>query len=700
MDEPILEEDDNNAGRGGFEINLPDIDLSGLGSASIEGNSSADAKIPDIAEVEGTDNTVSDASQAQIEDIMSGAPETHENKSADETDILMEVAPEIPISDEYEGGEVTDNNQSPEEILNDLMDDKQSSNDVGEGERKLGAINEMLDNMQDTSMEDDSSIENESSSEVAGGGLTEDDITDTSGLENILSEEQSKEEVEQPNTPDLNMEDALDASLDEELLSDNNSLGDGESVGDDTMDPDSLSLEDELSIVDKPPENGELSLEDAARRSMQDSAEENAVDIDSPEAAGIPEKEEASEDLDMADIDAIMNSLASDDIEDIESTSHIDEAAGEEVPNLDDAEIPMDDGLDLSLEEGIEGLDDEGAENGDDGQNPDLMDALTEDVPEDGMEGLDTDIPELDGVEDEMSPLDALNSDIDGGGQSGESDEEGEDKPKKKKGFLALLIEKIFKALTEEIPDKKAANKELASLTDENQKILDEMAGEKKDDGKKKKQKKEKKKKEKKPKPEKPKKEKKPKPPKPKKEKKPKPPADPEKSIAPRKVGIAAIFALSFGLLCSLPTILLPQKIILNGAMLQFRSGNYNETYKLMYGQQLTEEQSLMYNQARTLSWAQRYVDSYENYKSMNMEEEALNSLLSGVRQYSELTADAEQFQVENQVKSVYDNIESILESEYGLTSEDIAEINAIENKKEYTLKLMDVCGTLEAALE
>ena len=201
-----------------------------------------------------------------------------------------------------------------------------------------------------------------------------------------------------------------------------------------------------------------------------------------------------------------------------------------------------------------------------------------------------------------------------------------------------------------------------------------------------------------KPKKEKPKKEKKPKEPKPKKEKKPKPPKDPgvpEKAIAPKKVAVSAIFAVSLGILFALPAMIMPERIAISRAETAYYLKDYSTSYKLLYGKTLTDDQALIYNQSRVITWAQHYLDSYYNYKAMHMEEEALDSLLKAIAQYGNITADAEQFLVENEVNSVYDSIESLLETEYGLSVEDAEAINSIESKYDYTVKVMQIVGSL-----
>jgi hypothetical protein len=391
------------------------------------------------------------------------------------------------------------------------------------------------------------------------------------------------------------------------------------------------AAEEELNLDDL-----EASLDDLlSSEEGSGSADGEVAEVES--AAGATDGETASEEGDVAvpDLDALMNSLANDEVEDIENTSHLDEEAG----RSEDSEIPKEDILDALTEEGFN-----------DGGEPSLDELAS--IPERGGDGEDSD--------------DA-------------SDKKG--KKKKKEGFFARLL----KALTKEDDDSAEG---LASLTDENQQVLNELGEEGKG-------KKEKKKKEKKPKKEKPKKEKPP-----KKEKKPKPPKDPgvpEKAIAPKKVAICAIFAASLGILFVIPSMVIPDSVTSTRASNAYKQREYTTAYKLLYGKERTEEQDNIYEQSRVLAWAERYLNGYENYIAMNMEEEALDMLLMAMRNHDDLLEEAAKYGVEVQVQSVYDSIESLLSANYGLGADDIAEINSIKKERDYTIRIMEIVGTLES---
>ena len=95
------------------------------------------------------------------------------------------------------------------------------------------------------------------------------------------------------------------------------------------------------------------------------------------------------------------------------------------------------------------------------------------------------------------------------------------------------------------------------------------------------------------------------------------------------------------------------------------------------------------------MTTASYYLDAYNKYVAMNMKDEALDSLLIGMRKKDEITKEAEEYQVVSEVESVYSNIESILASEYSLDSAQIEEVNALEDASAYTKRVMEITGTI-----
>ena len=579
---------------------------------------------------------------------------------SEETDSLLEMAPEITLPDD--GGVATekesDADQTPEEILTDLLDDMPGNSLTEATEPGTESLSDVLDKEQEQEFGEES---------VASDPIDDtDEISDLGALMESFSEEPAPENSE-AGEESANTEASEDSGASEEEagaepeVAATSGVTPGIAITEDaevvTVDNSLLSgldaiSEDDINLDDLEASLDELIETDTGSRSSLDGEIAELVGADTPEMPDSSEDEEpiggtdTDGDISIPDLDALMNSLANDEVEDIENTAHLDEELG--IP--EESDLSKNDILGALTEQGLDDL----------GSDPGLS-AITELSEEGTSVGADIGLP---------SPHSSSRA--------------------KKEGLLT----KLLKTLTEE-DEEVPAGGELASLTDENQQVLDEL-GEEGDKPKKKK-------KEKKPKKEKPPKEKKPKkekPPKPKKEKKPKPPKEPgvpEKAMAPKKIILSSIFAASLGILVCLPAFLLPEKIYSQRASNAYMKGDYKTTYKLLYGKKQTAEQSTMYEQSRVIAWANRYLDGYQNYVAMNMDKEALDMLLMAKRNKEEILNEAQKFNVEIQVQSVYDSIESLLSENYGLSEEDIAEINSIKKDRDYTIKLIEIVGLEES---
>ena len=146
-----------------------------------------------------------------------------------------------------------------------------------------------------------------------------------------------------------------------------------------------------------------------------------------------------------------------------------------------------------------------------------------------------------------------------------------------------------------------------------------------------------------------------------------------------------------------IPALVLPDRIASERAETAYTHKEYTTAYKMLYGKDMNENETVIYEQSRVLAWAQRYLDGYDNYTAMNMKEEALDMLLMAKRNKSKLLEEAEKYSVEIEVNSVYDSIESLLTNSYGLTEAVGLEINSIKKDRDYTIRLMEIVGTLES---
>ena len=239
---------------------------------------------------------------------------------------------------------------------------------------------------------------------------------------------------------------------------------------------------------------------------------------------------------------------------------------------------------------------------------------------------------------------------------------------------------------------------QLASLTEENSQVLKELNEEDAQAAEKKKKKKKKPKKEKKPK----------KAPKPKKPKKaPEPPqGPPPKRIPPKRIILVGVFAVTFGILVYLPSEVFPEPLVVKQAKSSYKKGEYWNTYKDLYGKAavLTKDQQEEFKKAEVISKMQRYYDEYADYSSVvGKEPEALNALIKGVGRYDEIYKEAKETgdpKVEEEVSNTYNDIVTALQDDYHLTDDLAKQLYAVEDPIEYTIRLQWITGVRGAAEE
>ena len=239
---------------------------------------------------------------------------------------------------------------------------------------------------------------------------------------------------------------------------------------------------------------------------------------------------------------------------------------------------------------------------------------------------------------------------------------------------------------------------QLASLTEENSQVLKELNEEDAQAAEKKKKKKKKPKKEKKPK----------KAPKPKKPKKaPEPPqGPPPKRIPPKRIILVGVFAVTFGILVYLPSEVFPEPLVVKQAKSSYKKGEYWNTYKDLYGKAaaLTKDQQEEFKKAEVISRMQRYYDEYADYSSVvGKEPEALNALIKGVGRHDEIYKEAKETgdpKVEEEVSNTYDDLVTALQDDYHLTDDLAKQLYAIEDPIEYTIRLQWITGVRGTAEE
>ena len=626
-----------------------------------------------------------DKAEAQMKEQTESADQEEDASSfasASSQEAEKSLTEEIPFEAEESPSETEESPSEAEEVPSEIEESpSEAEQSPSETEEPPSASEEaFFEREEDPSAEEDSisEVEEDSISEVEEDSISEVEEDSTSE-----SEEDSISEVEEDSTPETeeSTSQTEEISLHSFLESPEGEVEETTTDHQEHLAPEDLkdSISAQIAAV-LSGEDLQASLQKAQtedgmeQNNPHSEQEETGTEADIPdlgqenhseEKLSIPEEIKETE-VDLKDLDKIMDSLATDHIDDIENEKG--QASKEDIEALQAA--MMDE------------LGDHGQEE-EDSAHP-LGKKRKERKKSGQKQGLFARIKAF---------FASLSEDEEEEETAAHLTQEGSETKENK-------AEKDLATGHEGPKEKNPAKEEeqLASLTEENSQVLKELNEEDAQAAEKKKKKKKKPKKEKKPK----------KAPKPKKPKKaPEPPqGPPPKRIPPKRIILVGVFAVTFGILVYLPSEVFPEPLVVKQAKSSYKKGEYWNTYKDLYGKAavLTKDQQEEFKKAEVISRMQRYYDEYADYSSVvGKEPEALNALIKGVGRYDEIYKEAKETgdpKVEEEVSNTYDDLVTALQDDYHLTDDLAKQLYAIEDPIEYTIRLQWITGVRGAAEE
>lgn len=423
-----------------------------------------------------------------------------------------------------------------------------------------------------------------------------------------------------------------------------------------------------------------------------ESIEENEIlpEIESVEENKLPSEEDLLNDIDILqeteqskeaekDLDSQDEKLEQDSpFEDSLMESLFAEAENMDIPDVSpDEENPMADVEDLlnmlSQEEAVSDITN---------QNSDVAEAETEDA---------LDILAMDEIEEipEEVPVDGINE-LDDSLSTFLGEEHKEPEKKKKPGIWARLFGNIhdekarkmyeYKGPVDEegnpIPKPKKTKEQIKAEKEAKKKQQDEEKKEKADKAAEKKAAKEAKKQEKKA---------------AKEAKKKKQLVVEEDEGRINRVGATIVFAF-FGIVAAIVimgsnTFSYSQSI--RNATKYFSRQKYNNAYEEVRGIHIKDKDAELYDKIMTVMYVNKQLNSYNNYYSVEMYPEALDSLLKGLQRYDEYLSTAKELGVKSDLDYVRNQILGELNSIYNLKEQDCYTIINSENQEIYSQRVI-----------
>ncbi len=163
--------------------------------------------------------------------------------------------------------------------------------------------------------------------------------------------------------------------------------------------------------------------------------------------------------------------------------------------------------------------------------------------------------------------------------------------------------------------------------------------------------------------------------------------------INPVGATIVIIFFVTIGCMTIFGSRLLDRRSALNNAENYFANEDYMRAYDAISSVKLKEDDEKLYDRIRICSQLQKELNSYENYTSLEMKEEALDSLLKGIRFYDMNQQKAQELQIQPAFEKLKNDIMAALSQKYGIGEKEAREIVAIQDQTVYTQRIQQIAG-------
>lgn len=153
----------------------------------------------------------------------------------------------------------------------------------------------------------------------------------------------------------------------------------------------------------------------------------------------------------------------------------------------------------------------------------------------------------------------------------------------------------------------------------------------------------------------------------------------------------ATIVFIFFGLLTALllvGTNMVSYTLSIQNATNYFDRQKYTEAYNEVYGMDINDEDIEIYDKIMTVMFVNKQLNSYNNYYSLGMYPEALDSLLKGLKRYDKYIELATMLGIKTDLDYVRSQLLAELKNVFKLSEEDAIRINSYPDSKEYSLEV------------
>ena len=159
------------------------------------------------------------------------------------------------------------------------------------------------------------------------------------------------------------------------------------------------------------------------------------------------------------------------------------------------------------------------------------------------------------------------------------------------------------------------------------------------------------------------------------------------------KFGASIIIIMFAAVLCliTLGTSYYNYKISIDKAQFDFDLQRYDDAYNDVYGLEIKEEDMELYDKIMTVQYVNVQLLSYMRYHSLDMDAEALDSLIKGLRRYEKFIQHGTELGVKDDLNYLKTQIVEQLGDVFGIDEATAYEMLALETQEEYSIQIYDI---------
>ena len=159
------------------------------------------------------------------------------------------------------------------------------------------------------------------------------------------------------------------------------------------------------------------------------------------------------------------------------------------------------------------------------------------------------------------------------------------------------------------------------------------------------------------------------------------------------KFGASIIIAMFAMILCFilLGTGYYNYKISIDKAQFDFDLQRYDDAYNDVYGLDIKEEDMELYDKIMTVQYVNVQLLSYMRYHSLDMDAEALDSLIKGLRRYETFSQQGVELGITEDLNYLKSQIMEQLNAVFGIDEATAYEMLALESQEDYSVQIYEI---------